>query len=96
VKLKFHEGATAELEDALKWYRARSETAEGKLAAAIDATLAKVLAAPKRFLRRPPDHRACRVMGFPYEVIYRHVGDAVIVVAIAHTSRKPGYWKQRM
>jgi hypothetical protein len=33
---------------------------------------------------------------FPYAIIYLEYGDETLVVAIAHTSRRPGYWKNRM
>ncbi len=35
------------------------------------------------------------VVGFPYKVIYVIEGDMAVVVAFAHSSRKPGYWQDR-
>jgi len=32
---------------------------------------------------------------FPFFVIYRNLDDAVEVMALAHTSRKPNYWRSR-
>lgn len=32
---------------------------------------------------------------FPYFVVYRERSNDIHVVAIAHTSRKPGYWRRR-
>jgi plasmid stabilization system protein ParE len=32
---------------------------------------------------------------FPYAVIYVEREEEFLVVAIAHTSRRPGYWKDR-
>jgi len=32
---------------------------------------------------------------FPYFVVYRERADYIEVVALAHTSRRPGYWKSR-
>jgi toxin ParE1/3/4 len=40
-------------------------------------------------------YRKLRVHGFPYNVIYRVEADAVLVVAVAHHRRKPGYWRSR-
>jgi toxin ParE1/3/4 len=95
VRIKFNEGATAELEEALNWYGARSEVAESRFAREVDKSLAKVLAAPERFLKVSAQHRACSVVDFPYQIIYRVVGDVLVIVAIAHSSRRPGYWKRR-
>lgn len=33
---------------------------------------------------------------FPFFVIYRQQGDHVQIVALAHTSRKPNYWRSRL
>jgi hypothetical protein len=35
------------------------------------------------------------VQGFPYKVAYRIRDHDIHIVAIAHTSRRPGYWKNR-
>jgi len=33
---------------------------------------------------------------FPYALIVRESATEVLVVAIAHTSRRPGYWRDRL
>jgi toxin ParE1/3/4 len=35
------------------------------------------------------------VIRFPYSVVYELLPDAILVVAIAHQSQRPGYWRQR-
>jgi toxin ParE1/3/4 len=95
VKVKFNEGATAELEAALEWYGARSKIVERRLAREVENSLAKILASPARFLKVSVQHRACSLVDFPYQIIYRVVGDVMVVIAVAHTSRRPGYWKRR-
>ncbi len=39
--------------------------------------------------------RILTINKFPYSVIYRIVNDIIIVHAIAHQRRKPGYWAKR-
>ena len=39
--------------------------------------------------------RQFSVLGFPYKVVYRICPQDTYVVAVAHTSRRPGYWKNR-
>ena len=36
--------------------------------------------------------RKRRVPRFPYDVVYRITGDQILVLAIKHHRRKPGYW----
>jgi toxin ParE1/3/4 len=61
----------------------------------VENSLAKILASPVRFLKVFAQHRACSLIDFPYQIIYRVVGDVMVVIAVAHTSRRPGYWKRR-
>lgn len=35
------------------------------------------------------------VSGFPYSIVYRAEGERVLVLAVMHHRRKPGYWKWR-
>jgi len=32
---------------------------------------------------------------FPYQIVYRLKPDGIVVVAVAHLKRRPGYWKSR-
>ncbi len=34
--------------------------------------------------------------GFPYRVIYQPQTDIIRIVAVAHTARRPGYWRSRL
>lgn len=43
-----------------------------------------------------PDVRRFAVTDFPYYIIYRRRGDVFEIIAFAHTSRRPGYWKKRL
>ncbi len=35
------------------------------------------------------------VKRFPFQVAYRLMPDSIVIVAIAHLKRKPGYWNDR-
>ena len=39
--------------------------------------------------------RASVARTFPYSVIYRERGDEIVILAVAHHRRRPGYWKTR-
>jgi toxin ParE1/3/4 len=45
-----------------------------------------------------PKRRSVRRMWvprFPYAVVYSEADEEIRVIAFAHTSRRPGYWKGR-
>jgi len=40
--------------------------------------------------------RKCRILRFPYGVIYRlDETDRIEIIAVMHLRRRPGYWKSR-
>ena len=43
-----------------------------------------------------PGVQKFRLTQFPFSLLYINGADYLWVVAVAHGSRKPGYWKQRV
>jgi plasmid stabilization system protein ParE len=62
---------------------------------AVDAALANIAAGPRQFAPVDDEHWQCPLKRFPFRIVYRVLVDRILVVAIAHTSRRPGYWKDR-
>lgn len=89
--------ASDELTEAVRWYELRRSGLGGDFHDAIVRTIELIRLHPEigtaRTGRLP--HRQLRVTGFPYKVVYRLRKDDIYVVAVAHTSRRPGYWKDR-
>lgn len=50
---------------------------------------------PKAGSRLAPRIRRRLVRRFPYPVIYAEFSDTVLILAIAHQRRRPGYWQDR-
>lgn len=42
------------------------------------------------------DVRRCRLRRYPYGVIYTRVKKDILVLAVAHLHRRPGYWRDRL
>ena len=40
--------------------------------------------------------RRAKVRRHPYLVVYAVLPDQLVVLAIAHTSKQPGYWRERL
>lgn len=43
-----------------------------------------------------PDTRKCLLTRFPYLVIYAVLPEGLLVLAVGHQHRKPGYWRERV
>jgi toxin ParE1/3/4 len=94
---QFSDPAAEELAAAVRWYEQRRSGWGGKMFDAVTHAIEQIQAHPQigttRFSR--VSVRQFRVQGFPYRVAYRLREDEIYVVAVAHTSRRPGYWKGR-
>lgn len=92
----FHPEAIAEGREARNWYRERSRDVEERFRVALRRAIREIREAPERWPANEHGLRSCRVSGFPYRLIYWTGGDYSLVVAIAHSKRRPGYWKARL
>lgn len=99
-RVRIHAAAAEEAVEAAAWYEKERPGLGAEFQRAIDAALdlleaevvplaavpgvAGTRGARRLFLRR-----------FPYAVIVCEKGEEVLVVAFAHSSRRPGYWRGR-
>lgn len=94
---RYHPEAQAEYRAAVAWYRERSRDAARRLAEAVDAG---VLSIRERPLSWPVWHggpaRRRLLHKFPYSLFFTASAHEVVILAVAHHSRRPGYWLDRM
>lgn len=96
-----HDEAHEELRAAVHWYEDRREGWGDRLADAVEGAVDSILDPSiswgfYRGRRRTPQVYSRSVAGFPFDIIYLRIGDAVYIVAYAHERRQPGYWEQRI
>ena len=58
--------------------------------------LRKILAMSERWRVLEGDVRRCLVRVFPYGVLYTIEPDFILIIAVAHAKREPGYWGHRL
>lgn len=95
MAVEFSEEARAEFDEAFDWYAERSVGAAIGFATAVDSAIERIQGDPPRFPRTFADCQTCSVIRYPYRVIYYRLQERIIVLAIAHTSRRLHYWKHR-
>ena len=95
--LAISDPASEELREAVRWYEERRAGWGARLLDAVSHTFDLLRAHPEigEARRVEPPSRHLRVLGFPYYVAYRLRDHDIYIVAVAHTSRRPGYWKHR-
>jgi toxin ParE1/3/4 len=96
LELEYLEEALQEAETAARWYAERSVTAAAAFSSEMDAAESAIVRLPDAW---PPfDHGTRRYLlqRFPFSVVYRVEARRILIVAVAHARRRPGYWKSRM
>jgi plasmid stabilization system protein ParE len=91
------EPASDEFGEAVRWYEARRSGLGGEFFDAVAATLSRIETNPEIGTTISADGQTRRalVAKFPYQVVYRLRPTEIVIVAIAHLKRCPGYWKNR-
>lgn len=93
--VRVHPEAEQEYLSAIGWYRERSLTAAENFQNAVNHAVGSVAASPQRWPKYFEQFRKYTLRQFPFSVIYQELMTEVVVFAIAHGHRRPGYWKSR-
>ena len=96
TEVYFQRDAAREYRSARKWYAARSPRAAERFRMAVAAAVECIEKSGKSLPVLEGSYHRVRVKRFPYVLIFRQgVSGEFRVVAVAHTSRRPGYWRGR-
>jgi plasmid stabilization system protein ParE len=92
---RFDPDARADFLAAIAYYEECRAGLGRRFRQAVEVAIIKACETPLsyRVLRAP--FRRCLVPRFPYSVIFSIEQDHILVIAIAHAKRKPGYWISR-
>jgi plasmid stabilization system protein ParE len=93
--IDYHPEAAAELVESARFYEDRAAGLGQRFLDAVEASLAKLQYNPALGSADERGRRRWLVHRFPYLIIYRFDTEFLHVIAVAHTSRKPGYWASR-
>jgi hypothetical protein len=95
MKVEFHPEADVELAQAVEYYENKRKGLGGAFFDEVSSALQRITRFPTAWAILSRRSRRCVTNRFPYGVVYRVKGSTVLVVAIAHLHRKPGYWLTR-
>jgi plasmid stabilization system protein ParE len=87
--------AEEELAEAAAWYEAKRTGLGVELIAVVDRAFEEIADAPLALWCDDRPYRGKIVTRFPYKIFFRVEGETVLVMAVAHASRRPGYWAER-
>jgi hypothetical protein len=87
--------ANAEVAEAVAYYDHQRNGLGDEFLDEFENVIAAVRGEPEHFAFFKKPVRSARVSRFPYRILFRDFPDRVQVVAVAHLSRRPGYWMDR-
>ena len=93
--LEYVDEAIAEAEAAARWYAERSPLAAIRFSEELHVAENAIADAPNAW---PAFHHGTQrylLRRFPFSVIYRVETHHILIIAVAHGRRRPGYWESR-
>ena len=96
MNLDMHPEARLEFREAIIYYEDCREGLGLEFSREIYESINRVADAPLLWSRLTDNSRRSLTKRFPYSIIYQVLDEAILIVAVAHQSRKPGYWKNRL
>jgi plasmid stabilization system protein ParE len=96
MKYEFHPEAEQELYEAASRYESEVSELGFRLADEVERVILLLLDHPELGSRLDDELRHFVLRRFPFSVVYAVASDVVYIVAVAHGSREPGYWRPRV
>jgi plasmid stabilization system protein ParE len=96
VRPEFHPEAALEFAEGVRFYQQRGRELGQRFAQETRSAIQKIVEHPERWRAIEADVRRCLVRVFPYSVLYTIEADYILIIAVAHGKRQPGYWRHRV
>lgn len=88
--------AEEEMIAAAQYYQQQSAGLGSEFLSEVERTVAAILAYPEAAPSVKKDIRRRLLKRFPFGILYSVAADEVVIVAIMHLRRQPGYWEDRL
>jgi len=95
MRVEFHADALAELQSEAEFYESRAVGLGGRFLGLVDETLERIARDPFAWSTADEDVRRCLMRIFPFGIFYTIEPKFILILAVAHLAREPGYWASR-
>jgi plasmid stabilization system protein ParE len=93
---RFLSAAEAEFADAGAFYEAERVGLGDDFFETVRAAVGRLEEIPEMGSPLDSKYRSVVVLRFPFRIVYRIAGGEIVIVAVAHQSRRPEYWRDRV
>ena len=94
--VRFHAVADAEVTETHRYYWERSPAVADGFLLEVERALDEIAESPRRWPAYVAGTRRFVLQRFPFLIVYLARPRSIIVVAVAHGRRRPGYWLPRL
>jgi len=94
-ELRIHPAAILEIAETRIWYERIDPVLGERYSMELQLAVQAAFEAPARWPADERGRRTCRLQVFPYAIVYEWNDPIVLILAVAHGSRRPGYWRER-
>ena len=93
---EFLDQAEQELIEAVLWYESKEIGLGKRFRFEVEHVLSRIVEDPLLWRERSGGYRRVNCPVFPYYIPYFIRDQKIIIIAVAHGRRIPGYWKSRI
>lgn len=96
MNVRFLPEARAELTEAVLRYDSQRDGLGDAFTDEVQSAIARIELLPEAWTPLAAGIRRCRTNHFPYGLVYSIEGEELVIIAVMHLHRRPGYWKDRL
>jgi plasmid stabilization system protein ParE len=96
MTFRLHKAARREVAETIEYYDAVRVGLGADFAREVERGIDQVLEHPNTWQRVEFGLRRYRLHRFPYGLVYQVDKEQILIVAVMHLSRDPGYWTDRI
>ncbi|MBV9993063.1 MAG: type II toxin-antitoxin system RelE/ParE family toxin [Alphaproteobacteria bacterium] len=96
MRIEVRPRADSEINAAAAWYERERPGLGASFTQAVMAAFASIAEQPLAYPHIRRGARRFVMRKFPYIVIYRVEGDAIVIYACIHSHRDPAHWRSRL
>ncbi|MBE9067312.1 type II toxin-antitoxin system RelE/ParE family toxin [Leptolyngbya cf. ectocarpi LEGE 11479] len=95
MKYVFHPDSLTEYSEAVRYYAEQNVDLAQAFIDAVEKAIYRLRDSPGRYPAIDGDIRRCLTLKFPYGILYTIESDSILILALIHCKKKPGYWNSR-
>jgi toxin ParE1/3/4 len=95
-KVVFLVTAESETAKAAEFYKKQQKDLGNRFIFAVEEAAVRIRLNPLSYPILEGDLRRCLLTTFPFGILFRVERSRIVIVAVMHLHRQPGYWKDRV